>query len=40
MSLVTEALLISGVALYLVGVTVLARAHNAESTLELREESG
>ena len=40
MSLVTEALLISGVALDLVGATVLAHAHNVESTLELREESG
>jgi len=40
MSLVTEALLISGVALDLVGATVLAHAHNAESTLGLREESG
>ena len=40
MSFVTEALLISGVALDLVGATVLAHAHNAESTLELREESG
>ncbi len=40
MSFVTEALLISGMALDLVGATVLAHAHNAESTLELREESG
>jgi hypothetical protein len=38
MSFVTEALLISGVALDLVGATVLSHAHNVESTLELREE--
>ncbi len=40
MSFVTEALLVSGVALDLVGATVLSHAHNAESTLELREEIG
>ncbi|MCA1687832.1 MAG: hypothetical protein LC714_04410 [Actinobacteria bacterium] len=38
MSFVTEALLISGVALDLVGATVLSHAHTVESTLELREE--
>ena len=38
MSFVTEALLVSGVALDLVGATVLSHAHNVESTLELREE--
>lgn len=40
MSFVSEALVISGVAMDLVGATVLAHAHNAESTLELREEIG
>jgi hypothetical protein len=40
MSFVTEALIISGVALDLVGATVLSHAHNAESALELREEIG
>jgi hypothetical protein len=39
-SSVSEALVISGVALDLVGATVLSRAHNAESALELREEIG
>lgn len=38
MSFVTEAFLISGVSLDLVGATVLSHAHNVESTLELREE--
>jgi hypothetical protein len=38
MNSVTEALLVSGVALDLVGATVLSHAHNVESTLELREE--
>ncbi len=38
MSFVSEALIISGVALDLVGATVLSHAHNAESALELREE--
>ena len=37
-SFVTEALIISGVSLDLVGATVLSHAHNVESTLELREE--
>ena len=40
MSFLTEALLISGVALDLVGATVLSHAHNAESALKLREEIG
>lgn len=40
MSFVSEALVISGVALDLVGATVLSHAHNAESALELREEIG
>jgi hypothetical protein len=39
-SSVSEALVISGVALDLVGATVLSHAHNAESALELREEIG
>jgi hypothetical protein len=38
MSFVTEALLVGGVALDLVGATVLSHAHNVESALELREE--
>lgn len=38
MSLLTEALVVSGVALDLVGAGVLAHAHNAESIAELREE--
>ena len=38
MSFLIEALLVSGVALDLVGATVLSHAHNVESTLELREE--
>ena len=40
MSFVSEALIISGVALDLVGAAVLSHAHNAESALELREEVG
>jgi hypothetical protein len=40
MGFVSEALIISGVALDLVGATVLSHAHNAESALELREEIG
>ncbi len=40
MSLTTEVLLVSGVALDLVGAGVLAHAHNAESIVELREEIG
>lgn len=40
MALVTEVLLVSGVAMDLVGAGVLAHAHNAESIVELREEIG
>lgn len=40
MALVTEILLVSGVALDLVGAGVLAHAANAESIVELREEAG
>ncbi|MFC5731403.1 MULTISPECIES: hypothetical protein [Nocardioides] len=40
MSVVVEVLLVSGVALDLVGAGVLAHAHNAESIVELREEIG
>ena len=40
MSFVSEALIISGVALDLLGAAVLSHAHNAESALELREEVG
>ena len=40
MSLVTEVLLVSGVAMDLVGAGVLAHAHNAESIVELREDMG
>ena len=40
MALVTEMLLVSGVALDLVGAGVLSRAHNAESIVELREDIG
>ena len=40
MALVTEALLVSGVALDLVGAGVLSHAHNAESIVELREDIG
>ena len=40
MSLATEVLLVSGVALDLVGAGVLAHAHNAESIVELREAIG
>ncbi len=36
----TEVLLVSGVALDLVGAAVLSHAHNAESIVELREEAG
>jgi len=39
-SLETEVLLVSGVALDLVGAGVLAHAHNAESIVELREAIG
>ena len=40
MSVVTEVLLVSGVALDLVGAGVLSHAHNAESIVELREAIG
>jgi hypothetical protein len=40
MSLVTEVLMVSGVAMDLVGAGVLSHAHNAESIVELREEIG
>jgi hypothetical protein len=39
-ALVTEILLVSGVALDLVGAAVLSHAHNAESIVELREDIG
>jgi len=39
-SLATEVLLVSGVALDLVGAGVLSHAHNAESIVELREAIG
>jgi hypothetical protein len=39
-TLVTEMLLVSGVALDLVGAGVLSHAHNAESIAELREDIG
>ena len=40
MALVAEVLLVSGVALDLVGAGVLSHAHNAESIVELREDIG
>lgn len=40
MALMTEVLLVSGVALDLVGAGVLSHAHNAESIVELRENIG
>lgn len=40
MTLLTEALVVSGVALDLVGAGVLSHAHNAESIAELREDIG
>ena len=40
MALATEVLLISGVALDLVGAGVLSHAHNAESIVELRKAIG
>ena len=40
MSLLTEVLLVSWVALDLVGAGVLSHAHNAESIVELRQEIG
>ena len=39
-TLITEVLLVSGVALDLVGAGVLSHAHNAESIVELREDIG
>jgi hypothetical protein len=39
-ALVTEVLLVSGVALDLVGAGVLSHAHNADSIAELREDIG
>lgn len=38
MALMTELLLVSGVALDLVGAGILSHAHNAESIVELRKE--
>ncbi len=40
MSLLTEVLIIAGVALDLVGAAVLSHAHNAESIAEIRAEIG
>lgn len=40
MALYSEVLLVSGVALDLVGAGVLSHAHNAESIVELREDIG
>lgn len=40
MALIAEVLLVSGVALDLVGAGVLSHAHNAESIVELREDIG
>ena len=40
MALAIEVLLVSGVALDLVGAGVLSHAHNAESIVELREDIG
>ena len=40
MALMTEVLLVSGVALDLVGAGVLSHAHNADSIVELRENIG
>ena len=40
MALITEVLLVSGVAMDLVGAGVLSHAHNAESIVELREDIG
>jgi hypothetical protein len=39
-ALITEVLLVSGVALDLVGAGILSHAHNAESIVELREHIG
>jgi hypothetical protein len=38
MSLLTEVLVVSGVAMDLVGAGILSHAHNAESIVELRED--
>ena len=40
MALLTDVLLVSGVALDLVGAGILSHAHNAESIVELREDIG
>lgn len=40
MALITEVLLVSGVALDLVGAGILSHSHNAESIVELREHIG
>ena len=40
MALVTEVLLVSGVALDLVGAGVLSHAHNAASIVDLRQDAG
>ena len=40
MALMNEVLLVTGVALDLVGASVLSHAHNAESIVELREDIG
>ena len=40
MSLLSEVLVISGVAMDLVGAVVLSHAHNAESMVDIREEIG
>ncbi len=40
MALLNEVLLVTGVALDLVGASVLSHAHNAESIVELREDMG
>ena len=40
MSLLSEVLVISGVAMDLVGAAVLSHAHNAESMVDIREEIG
>lgn len=38
MGLLSEVLIVSGVAMDLVGAVILSRAHNAESIMEIREE--
>ena len=40
MGLLSEVLVIGGVAMDLVGASVLSHAHNAESMVEIREEIG